>query len=63
MEELIEVLEDILGELREINMKLNNNVYSMDDVYHKLEEMQGDGPWNTMEDICGKLDDIHLNTI
>ncbi len=44
MDEMISVLEDILRELQDIN--------------GKLDEIKGDGLYNSISDVCNKLDSL-----
>lgn len=44
MDELVMVMKDVLSELQNIN--------------EKLDEIRGDGLYNSLSDVCNKLDSI-----
>lgn len=69
MDEMIEIMRELLDEMKLINMKLDNiqgcGVNSIDDVCDKLydinsnlESIRGDGTDDTISDICDKLEEI-----
>lgn len=47
MEEILNILQQIAFELESINEKLD-----------RLEDIQGDGLYNSISDVCSKLEDI-----
>jgi len=63
MNELVEVMQEILEELRGINLRLDSiqgdGLYnSISDVHDKLDEIQGSGLYNSIGDVHDKLDDV-----
>jgi len=53
MDEILDVLISILGEMKSLNGKL-------DDVYERLGDVTGCGACNSLSDVCDKLEEIHL---
>lgn len=71
MEQVVDILEEILGQLKEANSTLERlesevcglrgvGLYgdSLGDVCDKLEEVKGTGVWNSLSDIYDKLEGI-----
>lgn len=63
MDRVIDVLQDILIELREMNGKLDSiqgtGLYnSISEIYEKLDSIQGSGLYNSISDVCDKLDEV-----
>ena len=62
MDEIVLIMTEILGELREINSKLDDiKGYGIDnsitDICSKLDDLKGSGI-NSIDDVCDKLDRI-----
>lgn len=69
MDELVGIMRELLAEIKVMNYKLDairgNSLYSMEDMYDKLEDIKsevelikGDGLYNSVSDICDKIDDV-----
>jgi prefoldin subunit 5 len=62
MDELIEVMQDILSELREINGKLDDirgsGLNSIDEVCQALEDIKGNGLFNSLTDVYEAIQQI-----
>lgn len=54
MEELLEVLEAIKDGVANINSNL-------EELRESVEEIKGDGLYNTLTDVCDKLDEIEFS--
>ena len=69
MDELINIMSEILEEIRLLNSKLDDirgtGLYGvsdvcdkMDDITSELESIKGDGLFNSVSDVCDKIDSL-----
>lgn len=58
MDELISVMEDIRDILSSIDAKLDTLTYQVGSVDSKISDIKGYGLYNSIADICDKLDNL-----
>jgi len=70
MDELIEIMSELLAEIRELNSKIDDikgsGIYNsindicdkLDDVKSSIDDLKGNGVYDSISDVCDKIDSL-----
>lgn len=58
MDEMLDVMKDILFELKLNNVKTDTVIAIQEGIRYAIESIKGTGIYDSLSDVCGKLDDV-----